>query len=851
MKQNKQDEREKNKMDAAVFRALASIYTGVFLMDLENDTYKTVQAPKRITDLLGKIISAQKAINYAIQQTVSKDELLDVLSFVNLHTLPERMQSENCLTIEYKGTISGWNRGSFIEAERDSSGKLTKVLYTYQIIDKDRKRELENLEKMKEDYARTEKAGKEERLALENDKKELTDDLKFHNDFNQVILEQMECGVLAYTIPGRELLQINREALRIYGWKNESEAAENLGKKLEYVRLLHTEDSEKLFKLREQKGSVRYQFIVNSGQKNERRVLAESKSLSGRYGGTVIITTFVEITHVVSLEKEKGILEDKNTSLADKNTFLATENAELQCARDAVYTMMSAGSYFCTYAEDGESLVSIKFSDALRKLYGYSGKEDAPDTWDMWLKGAHPDDRKYVADQYLAALRDRTGNTKYSVTYRAVQKDGTIRWFRAAGYVIRREDGTAEFCYGLITDIDEQKKASDMVEKALEEAKRANAAKTSFLARMSHDIRTPMNGIMGLIDINEKHADDVAFTSQNRRKAKVAANHLLSLINDVLQLSKLDDSNIELSEAPFDMTSLLDDIFTITEMRAQENGITITRKRTDSVQEYPYLWGSPLHVRQIYINLMGNSIKYNKKNGSIVCSTSAERIDEDHVLFRMIVKDTGIGISEEFLPHLFEPFAMEREDMTGRSEGTGLGLSIVKQLVEKMGGSIQVESKVNEGSCFTVDIPFRIASEDEVIKAKEPEEPGDIKGKHILLVEDNELNMDISEIILTDAGAAVTKAVNGQQAVDLFQENRPGTFDVILMDIMMPVMNGYEATRCIRSLKRSDAKKIPIIAITANAFSEDIGECLAAGMDAHIAKPIDISVLKNTMLKYL
>lgn len=547
---------------------------------------------------------------------------------------------------------------------------------------------------------------------------------------------------------------------------------------------------------------------------------------------------------MTALEKEKTILKDKNT-------LLANENAELQRARDAIYIMLHSGSYLCTYAEDGETLLSIKFSDALRKLYGYSGEEDAPDTWDMWLKGAYSEDREYIEKRFLEALKDHSGNTSYSVEYRAVKKDGSVRWYRAAWYVIRREDGTAEFCYGLISDIDRQKKDSDMLEKAVEQAKRANEAKTSFLARMSHDIRTPLNGILGLIDINEKHAEDIAFTAENRRKAKVAANHLLSLINDVLQLSKLEDSNIELSETPFNMLTLLDDIFIITEMKAKENGITVKRNYEEDVRRDPYLWGSPLHVRQIYINLLGNAIKYNKKNGSIFCGVSASRIGREQILFQLVIKDTGIGMSEEFLQHLFDPFAREHEEMTGKYEGTGLGLSIVKQLVDKMNGSIQVESKIGEGSCFTVKLPFRLASKEEVIKMEEPEEAGSIEGKHILLVEDNELNMDISEVVLTDAGATVTKAVNGRQAVDLFRENPPGTFDMILMDVMMPAMNGYEATRCIRSLERADAGKIPIIAMTANAFAEDVKSAKQAGMDAHIAKPLDISKMLTVIAKYV
>lgn len=657
-------------------------------------------------------------------------------------------------------------------------------------------------------------------------------------------MEQLTCGVVVYTVPGRKLLQINPEALRIMEIKNAEEAAEKLEKGWEDEIVLKGVDHKQLSNLRKHTGNVKYQFIMNPGKKNEKKILAESKSFSGRYGGNVIISILMDITHITTLEKEKNVLEDRNV-------LLANENAELQRARDAVYSSLNSGSYLCTYAEDGETLLNIKYSDALRKLYGYTDEEDAPNTWDMWLKGAHPDDVKFVEDSYMAALRDRTGNTNYDVTYRAVKKDGTLHWYRAVGYTIRREDGSAEFCYGYIMDINEQKEASDMLEEALEQARIANTAKTSFLARISHDIRTPMNGIIGLIDINDKHADDIAFMAKNRKKAKVAANHLLSLINDVLQLSKLEDSDIELAETPFNILSLLDDIFTITEMRAKDNGITVKRNDAINMRNYPYLYGSPLHIRQIYINLLGNSIKYNKKNGSISCDLSAKRTDEEHILFKMVIEDTGIGMSQEFQKHLFDPFAREHEDTTGKYEGTGLGLSIVKQLVDKMGGTIQIESKINEGSRFIVEIPFRIASEEEVRRNEEPETVGNIEGKNILLVEDNELNRDISETILTDAGANVTMAVNGEMAVEAFKASEPGKFDMILMDIMMPIMNGYEATRCIRSLERIDAKEIPIIALTANAFTEDVEKAKKAGMNDHLAKPLDIQRMLALIAKYV
>ena len=647
MQKDIQKEKTGKKMNA-VSRALASIYTGVFSIDLTNDRYEIIRSSETIRLMLAKIPSAQQAINFAIQNTVSQDELLEVLTFVNLLTLSKRMETEKCLNIDYKGTISGWVRGSFIEVERDDEEQLTQVLYAYQIIDEEKREELEHLHQLKETYNKTEK-----------DKDVLAKELKYYSSLTNVVMEQLTCGVLVYTVPGHNLLQINPEALRIMGWNSIEEATEKMEENWKNVMLQEGVKEEELLNLRKQEGSVKYQFLINAGKSEEKRILAESKSFTGSNGGTIITSTLMDITHVAALEKEKNVLEGKNT-------LLANENIELQRARDAVYFALNSGSYFASYAEDGKSLLSIKFSDALRKLYGYTDENDAPNTWDMWLKGMHPDDRERVLNQYLATLLDRTGNTEYSVIFRAVKKDGTIQWYRGAGYVIRREDGSAEFFYGLISNIDEQKKASDRLEEALAETRRANEAKSSFLTRMSHDIRTPMNGIMGLIDINEKHADDIAFTTKNRRKAKVAANHLLSLINDVLQLSKLENSNIELSEVPFNMLTLLDDIFTITEIRAKNNGINVKRNNADNIQDYPYLWGSPLHIRQIYINILGNAIKYNRKNGNVICDVSAEKLDQVYVLFKVIIKDTGIGMSEEFQKCLFDPFAREHEEIGRR-----------------------------------------------------------------------------------------------------------------------------------------------------------------------------------------
>ena len=384
---------------------------------------------------------------------------------------------------------------------------------------------------------------------------------------------------------------------------------------------------------------------------------------------------------------------------------------------------------------------------------------------------------------------------------------------------------------------------------ALLQARLASVAKTSFLARMSHDIRTPMNGILGLIEINEKHADDMEFTSKNRKKAKVAADYLLSLINDVLQLSKLEEPNVTLAREAFDMRALTREIYTIIKMRAVEYGITLNYDVAPDSFDSPYVWGSPLHVRQIFINILSNAIKYNKKNGSVSCQVTTKKTAENSVEYTVVIADTGIGMSEEFLQHIFEPFTREHEEISSSYEGTGLGMSIVGQLVEKMQGSIAVESKLGEGSVFTVVLPFEIAHEEDVQKDMPAEVTEDISGTKVLLVEDNELNMEIAETFLEDAGVLVTKAYNGRQAVEMFAEKEPGAFDAILMDVMMPVMNGHEAARRIRTMDRPDAKTIPLIAMTANAFAEDIEASQEAGMNEHITKPLNSKKLIAVIAK--
>ena len=377
---------------------------------------------------------------------------------------------------------------------------------------------------------------------------------------------------------------------------------------------------------------------------------------------------------------------------------------------------------------------------------------------------------------------------------------------------------------------------------AAKKAEAANEAKTEFLQRMSHDIRTPINGIYGLINMADHYADDMEKQKEYRTKVKAAANLLLELVNDVLDMSKLESGEVVLEESPFNLSKISEEVLVVIEQIAAEQNIRIVWEKKEITHRD--LIGSPRYVKRVMMNILSNAVRYNRENGHIYISCiEIPSGQPETTTMEFVCRDTGIGMTETFQKHIFEPFAQEHAGSRTKFAGTGLGMPITKKLVEKMGGTISFESKEGTGTTFVIRIPFQIDADMKDRNETEEKTETSIQGLHVLLTEDNELNMEIAEFVLQNEGAVVTKAWNGQKAVDIFRKSRPGEFDAILMDIMMPVMNGYEAAKMIRSLDREDAKVIPIIAMTANAFTEDKMRAKEAGMDEHIAKPVDGKLL--------
>ena len=406
------------------------------------------------------------------------------------------------------------------------------------------------------------------------------------------------------------------------------------------------------------------------------------------------------------------------------------------------------------------------------------------------------------------------------------------------------------FCFwGYRADLAHRKHEQEKDEKykaellrAAKKAEAANEAKTEFLQRMSHDIRTPINGICGMIDVADHYAEDMKKQTECRAKIKEASHLLLELINEVLDMSKLESDEVILEEIPFNLNSISEEILGVIEQMATEQNIRILWEEKEVT--HWNLIGSPVHVKRTLMNILSNAVKYNKENGYVYISCREIPSKQTAMTtLEFVCRDTGIGMTEAFQKRIFEPFAQEHAGSRTKFAGTGLGMPITKKLVEKMGGTISFESKEGTGTTFVIRIPFRIDTDRKDRTETEEKMETSIQGLHVLLTEDNELNMEIAEFVLQNEGTVVTKAWNGQEAVDIFRKSSPGEFDVILMDIMMPVMNGYEAAKMIRSLDREDAKVIPIIAMTANAFIEDRMRAKEAGMDEHIAKPVDRKLL--------
>ncbi len=571
--------------------------------------------------------------------------------------------------------------------------------------------------------------------------------------------------------------------------------------------------------------------------------LYDGKEIIGFYG--------VDNPPVKSLEYASNMLHTAAyfivSSLKRRNLFRALQKRSYLEGRQSLEDILEGARTGIWTIELEEGCRPRMYADrTMRILLGVPEDIGPEECYRHWFERIEPDYVEMVREAVREILKAGRAEVIYPWNH---PKLGKI-YVRCGGVPDKTFEKPGGCLNGYHQDITEtmvtRKKQEQSIMELLERVRRANSAKSEFLSHMSHDLRTPINGILGMLAILEKSQDDPERQRDCRNKIRVSAEHLLSLVNDVLQVSRLESGWPAAVEEPFDLCAVLEDCVTILSPLAEERAVLLALDT--SGLRHSRVIGNPLYLKQILMSVIDNALKYNRPKGSVSVRAEETGFHEGTANCRFVIEDTGIGIGEAFKEHIFEPFAQEHQDARTNYNGVGLGMSIVKKLVDRMRGTVTVDSCLGRGSVVQINLPIRA---DETRSgqpaAEEQAALNDVAGMRVLLVEDNKINCEIVEYILKDAGAEVVTANDGKAAVDAFEASAPETFDCILMDLMMPVMSGYEAARVIRSLERPDAGTVPIIALSANAFEEDVALAKDAGMNEHLAKPVDIRRMFQVM----
>lgn len=642
--------------------------------------------------------------------------------------------------------------------------------------------------------------------------------------------------ILSYRLIDHRIIFMNEEALRIYGFKNLAEAQDQLSVVMKRASYSDTSVIESLHQIQDKDGTIDYECVITTNDGLVTNAQIRTESLVNSDGERIIVTNFIDTA------KKKLLNLDQQRSLLEKTYIAAAQKNEVIEALAELYSgILSLNLITRKYRiiEDNYNLEAYVSPDgrwaSLRKVMT-----------DIYVSPEHRGQFLRFAD--VTTLAERMKNRKI-LSLDLKTTDG--KWYTLT-FIAKRYDIKGNVISVLLTatDIDEVKRqeieTNEALNNAVREAKLANDAKTNFLRRMSHDIRTPLNGIIGMINISERYYDNKDELYRCKDKIMNSLDYLQTLLNNVLDVSKVETGTLVLDNKPFDIINMLVKLVSVVETAASEYGVTVGGGNEMSSYIHRHLIGSEMYLYRILMNLAGNAVKYNRKGGMVRLYSREISSDGDTAVYEFVCADTGIGMSEEFQKHAFEPYVREGKETVTSFSGTGLGLSIVKEIVDLMDGTIELESTEGVGTTFTVTIPFKIDHNasteytDEEIKL-------DLTGRRALLVEDNDINLEISQLLLEDEGLEIITAKNGKEAVETFSDSAEGSFDYIFMDLMMPVMDGLEATRSIRALDRPDAKSVPIIAMTANAFQEDVRHCLDAGMDAHLAKPVDVRKIREIL----
>ena len=521
---------------------------------------------------------------------------------------------------------------------------------------------------------------------------------------------------------------------------------------------------------------------------------------------------------------------------------------ELQLNNEIISAISKNYCYIARIDLQKDFFEEISNDEEMHRLTGNSGCASEMLRKDCEMQVA-PEYRAYLYPFLdTSTLKERLQNEEYvSTEYRMC--DGS--WHRLR-FIVKKRDEAGNVTHVLCTvrEISDSKRREEDLLFAADAAKRESEMKTRFLATMSHDIRTPLNGIIGLVNLAEQHAEDTKMLKEIRDKMMKSLKYLVSLVNDVLDMNKIQSGDFKSKEIIFDGADMMRKILRIYDQKAVEKGIRLEVDWEKCSVRYPILLGNPVYFGRILASIMDNAIKFSSVDSTITVWGREDILENDQAVLTIWGKDQGIGMSEEFIEHAFDMFAQEKESSRSQYEGTGLGLTIAKALADKMGGTIEFQSKQGVGTTAIIKIPFKLGPQDISSKTTNYDNVS-VEGMQVLVVDDNELNVEIAKCMLENSGMKVTCAADGQEAVELFEKSEPGYYGAIFMDVMMPRMDGLEATKTIRNMKRSDAWNVPIIAISANAFIEDILNSKQAGMNAHLAKPLDVNKLLEALKKCL
>lgn len=650
---------------------------------------------------------------------------------------------------------------------------------------------------------------------------------RMQQDIAEVLEQNRPVGIIAgYYEEGLPIAYIDKNALVILGYTQEEFEKET---DLKYTSLIPTEYQIYFLQGAFKQVNTRRKYLLYGKDKEEIWVKEWKKDTVDETGKEMWIISLKSIT--TAHRRELELLNYK-----------ADVQKTLEVAQTGLWRIE------CDAKQRGLNFFADYSTDAMLGIYSVVSEQER---FEFFKSHVFKEDMD-LFEQFEENIM-KNGRAEVTTRYNHPFKGES--YIRFGGFLM--ENTEAHCVYrGYIQDItatslfqNEQKKR---IQDLLVEARSANKAKTEFLSRMSHDIRTPINGILGMLDISEQYLEEPEKLAECYGKIRTSANYLMSLISDVLNMSKLDAGKMEFAHEAFDLRDVLTSCLEIVRPMAVEKGIKIILPEEGSIS-HPYVLGSPLHIRQIIINIAQNAIKYNRPKGKVTTEIREIECTDYMVVYEISIEDTGLGISEDLQKHMFDAFTQGGSSARSHYEGAGLGLSIAKKLTEALDGTIAVSSQEGVGSIFRITLPFEIdrrTDEERLISKKQIVKPS-FKGKKVLIVEDNELNMEITEFMMRDLDFEVDKAENGQVGVEMFRKSAEGEYDLVLMDIMMPVLDGHQATRKIRRMRRADAKTVPIVAMTANAFLEDRKKALAAGMNEHIAKPVEKDRLLSVLKKYV